>query len=380
MLNKIKFMSNKKPNKFWGFTLKEFRHIFRDRRTLLIIFGMPIAELLIFGYVITNEIKDANIAIYDKSGDYLSQKLTSKLGSSGYFIPSTFIYSENEIEPALRSGKAKLVVVYEQDFAKRFQKEGNAAIQVITDASEPNTASLLANYAWSIINSFASENGVKDKSLTPIDIRVRMLYNPDLKSVFMFVPGTMALILMLLTAMMTAISIAREKELGTMEILLVSPLKPSHIVLGKVLPYVGLAFTNALVILFLGYTVFGLPIKGSLALLLIVCFIFILLALSLGIMISTVSKTQQVAMFFSMIGLMLPTMLLSGFIFPVENMPIVLQWLSAIMPPRWFISAIKTIMIKGEGIAYVWKEMLIMIGMIIFFLVMSIKKFKVRLS
>jgi len=380
LLNKKKFMSNKKPNKFWGFTLKEFRHIFRDRRTLLIIFGMPIAELLIFGYVITNEIKDTNIAIYDKSGDYLSQKLTSKLGSSGYFIPSTFIYSENEIEPALRSGKANLVVVYEQDFAKRFLKEGNAAIQVITDASEPNTASLLANYAWSIINSFASENGVKDKSLTPIDIRVRMLYNPDLKSVFMFVPGTMALILMLLTAMMTAISIAREKELGTMEILLVSPLKPSHIVLGKVIPYVGLAFTNALVILFLGYTVFGLPIKGSLALLLLVCFIFILLALSLGIMISTVSKTQQVAMFFSMIGLMLPTMLLSGFIYPVENMPVVLQWLSSIMPPRWFISAIKTIMIKGEGIAYVWKEMLIMIGMIVFFLTLSIKKFKVRLS
>ena len=380
MLNKVKFMSNKKPNKFWGFTLKEFRHIFRDRRTLLIIFGMPIAELLIFGYVITNEIKDANIAIYDKSGDYLSQKLTSKLGSSGYFIPSTFIYSENEIEPTLRSGKAKLVVVYEQDFAKRFHKEGNAAIQVITDASEPNTASLLANYAWSIINSFASENGVKDKSLTPIDIRVRMLYNPDLKSVFMFVPGTMALILMLLTAMMTAISIAREKELGTMEILLVSPLKPSHIVIGKVLPYVGLAFTNALVILFLGYTVFGLPIKGSLTLLLLVCFVFILLALSLGIMISTVSKTQQVAMFFSMIGLMLPTMLLSGFIFPVENMPVILQWLSAIMPPRWFISAIKTIMIKGEGIAYVWKELLIMVGMIVLFLTLSIKKFKVRLS
>lgn len=341
---------------------------------------MPIAELLIFGYVITNEIKDADIAVYDKSGDYLSQKLTAKLGSSGYFIPSTYIYSDSDIEPALRSGRAKLVVVYEQNFAQKFLKEGKAAVQVITDASEPNTASLLANYAWSIINNFASENGVKELNKAPIDIRVRMLYNPELKSVFMFVPGTMALILMLLTAMMTAISIAKEKELGTMEVLLVSPLKPSHIVIGKVLPYVGLAFTNALVILFLGYTVFGLPVNGSLGLLLLVSFIFILLALSLGILISTVSKTQQIAMFFSMIGLMLPTMLLSGFIFPIENMPLVLQWLSAIMPPRWFISAIKTIMIKGEGIAYVWKEMLIMIGMIALFLTLSIKKFKVRLS
>ncbi len=373
-------MPNKKTNKFWGFAKKEFRHIFRDKRTLLIIFGMPIAELLIFGYVVTNEIKDANIAIFDKSGDYLSQKLTSKLGSSGYFIPTTFIHSETEIEPILRSGKAKMVLVYEANFAQKFYKEGKSSIQIITDASEPNTASLLSNYAWAIINSFAIENGSKEFSSSPIDIRVRMLYNPELKAVFMFVPGTMALILMLLTAMMTSISIAREKELGTMEILLVSPLKPSQIVIGKVLPYVGLAFTNALVILLLGYTVFSLPMRGSLLLLLLVNFIFIILALSLGILISTVSKTQQVAMFLSMIGLMLPTILLSGFIFPIENMPVILQWLSLIMPPRWFISALKTIMIKGEGILYVWKEILIMLGMIVFFLTFSIKKFKVRLS
>lgn len=380
-MNKLQIsMAKRKPNKFLGFAKKEFRHIFRDKRTLLIIFGMPIVQLLVFGYVVTNEIKDANIAIYDKSNDYLSQKLTSKLGSSGYFIPKTILHSEAEIEPVLRSGKAKMVVVYEPNFAKNFVKEGNASLQIITDASEPNTASLLANYAWAIINSFATENGTKEFAPSPIDIRVRMLYNPELKAVFMFVPGTMALILMLLTAMMTSISIAREKELGTMEILLVSPLKPSHIVLGKVLPYVGLAFTNALVILLLGYTVFGLPMMGSLALLLLVSFVFILLALSLGILISTVSNTQQVAMFLSMIGLMLPTILLSGFIFPIENMPKVLQWLSLIMPPRWFISALKTIMIKGEGIVYVWKEILIMLGMIIIFLTLSIKKFKVRLS
>jgi ABC-2 type transport system permease protein len=372
-------MKNSRPNKFWGFAKKEFRHIFRDKRTLLIIFGMPIAQLLIFGYVVTNEIKDAKIAIFDKSGDYLSQRLTAKMASSGYFIPTTYIYSESEVEPVLRSGKAKMVVVYEPNFAKNFFKNGNAALQIITDASEPNTASLLANYAWAIINSFATENSIREFSPSPIDIRVRMLYNPELKAVFMFVPGTMALILMLLTAMMTSISIAREKELGTMEVLLVSPLKPSHIVLGKVIPYVGLAFTNSLVILLLGYTVFNLPMRGSIILLFLVSFIFILLALSLGILISTVSKTQQIAMFLSMIGLMLPTILLSGFIFPIENMPIILQWLSLIMPPRWFISALKTIMIKGEGLLYVWKEISIMLGMIVFFLTLSIKKFKVRL-
>jgi len=369
-----------RQNKFWGFTRKEFRHIFRDKRTLLIFFGMPIVELLIFGFVITTEIKDANIAIYDRANDYLSQKLTAKLGSSGYFKPVEYITSPDEVEPALRSGRVKMVLVYEPRFAERFGREGKSAIQVITDASEPNTASIIANYAWAIVNDFAAENGMKGYTASPIDVRVRMLYNQDLKAVFMFVPGTMALILMLLTAMMTSISITREKELGTMEVLLVSPLKPSHIILGKVLPYVGLAFTNSIVILLVGYTVFDLPMRGSLLLLLFVCFLFILLALALGILISTVSKTQQVAMFMSMVGLMLPTILLSGFIFPIKNMPLILQWLSLVMPPRWFLSALKTIMIKGEGLAYVWTEILVMTGMITFFLTLSIKKFKVRLD
>jgi ABC-2 type transport system permease protein len=185
---------------------------------------------------------------------------------------------------------------------------------------------------------------------------------------------------MLITAMMTSISITREKELGTMEILLVSPLRPSQIIFGKVLPYISLAFFNTIVILLMGYTVFGLPLRGSLALLLLVCFIFILLALSLGILISTLSKTQAIAMFMSMFALMLPTILLSGFIFPIENMPKILQWLSLAMPPRWFLSALKTIMIKGEGFAFVWKELSVMLGMTALFLTISVKKFKVRLE
>jgi len=341
---------------------------------------MPILQLLIFGYVISNEIKDAKIGIYNPSGDYLSMELTTKLTSSGYFIPEMILNSQQEIEPALRSGKVRMVVAYQPDFAQKFFKEGISSVQLITDASDPNTATLLVNYATAIVNDFAVQKGISGQSTTPFDIRVRMLYNQDMKSVFMFVPGTMALILMLITAMMTSISIAREKELGTMEILLVSPLRPTQIILGKVLPYVGLAFTNSLVILLMGYTVFGLPMRGSLGLLIGVCFIFILLALSLGILISTAVKTQQIAMFISMVGLLLPTILLSGFIFPIENMPKILQWLSVIMPPRWFISAIKTIMLKGEGILFVWKEMLIMFSMSILFIVISIKKFKVRLE
>ncbi|PKP37012.1 MAG: multidrug ABC transporter permease [Bacteroidetes bacterium HGW-Bacteroidetes-15] len=367
-------------SRFVHFAKKEFLHIFRDIRTLIIIFGIPIVQLLMFGYVITNEIKDVKVGIYNPSGDYLSQELITMLTSSGYFIPEITISSEKDIEPALRSGKIKMVISISPQFAQKFYKDGITSIQLITDATEPNTASLLTNYASAIINEFANDKGIGSQSTLPFEVRVRMLFNQDLKAVFMFVPGTMALILMLITAMMTSISIAREKELGTMEVLLVSPLKPVQIILGKVFPYIGLAFANSIIILLLGYTVFGLPIRGSLILLLAVCFLFILLALSLGILISTVVKTQQIAMFFSMIALMLPTILLSGFVFPVESMPKVLQWFSVIIPPRWFISALKTIMLKGEGFALVWKEMLIMFSMSLFFILVSIKKFKERLE
>ena len=213
-----------------------------------------------------------------------------------------------------------------------------------------------------------------------IEPEVRMIYNEGMKGVYMFVPGTMALILMLVSAMMTSISIAREKELGTMEVLLVSPLNPAQIIVGKVIPYVLFAFINAITIILLGYFVFGMPLKGSIVLLLAESFLFISMALSLGILISTVSDNQQVAMFISVFALMLPTLLLSGFIFPIENMPVILQWISYAMPPKYFIIIIKNIMLKGTGFMYVWKETLILVGMMLFFIALSVKKFKIRLE
>ena len=196
----------------------------------------------------------------------------------------------------------------------------------------------------------------------------------------MFVPGIIAMILMLISAMMTSISITREKELGTMEVLLVTPLKPIQIILGKVTPYMVLSFADAVVIIIMGYYIFDVPVLGSLALLLGLNILFIFLALSLGILISTISDSQQVAMFMSAFGLMLPTILLSGFIFPIENMPKVLQWLSVLMPPRWFITAIRSVMLKGTGLAYIWKEVAILIGMTLFFILLSVRKFRVRLE
>ena len=363
-----------------AFLRKEFLHIFRDYRTMIILFGMPIAQLLIFGFVISNEITDANIAILDYSKDYQTQKIKEKIISSGYFILTDDLKHENEIDAILRAGKAKLVLVFEHDFARKLEKTGEAELQIIADASDPNSAEILSNYTRAIVSNYMLELNKGTTAKTIVFTEPRMQFNPGMKSVFMFVPGTMALILLLISAMMTSITIAREKEMGTMEVLLISPLRPSQIIIGKVIPYFLLSFINAIVILALGYFVFGLPMRGSLLLVVSESMLFILMSLSLGILISTVSKSQQVAMFISMFALLLPTMLLSGFIFPIENMPLALQYLSYLMPPRFFIVIIKNIMLKGTSFMFVWKETLIILGFTIVFLIISIRKFKQRLE
>lgn len=366
--------------RFLSFVKKEFQHIFRDVRSLVIIFGIPIAEILIFGFAINTDLKDAKIAILDKSHDATTQKIVNKFLSSDYFILDRYLQTETEIETVFKQGKVKEVLVFEPGFGEKFEKEGTADIQLILDASEPNTANLLNNYSTNIINDYIlKQNGQNGKNMRIIP-QIRMFYNPELKSVFMFVPGIMSVILLLISALMTSITITREKEFGTMEILLGSPLKPIQIVLGKVIPYLILSLVNVATILLLAYFVFGLPIAGSLTLLIAESILFIFLSLSLGILISTVSKTMQQAMLISMVALMLPSILLSGFIFPVENMPDVLYYFSFIMPPRWFIEILKSIMIKGTGFMYIWKETLILVGMTVVFIAISIKKFKIRLE
>jgi ABC-2 type transport system permease protein len=347
---------------------------------MVVLFGMPVIQVLLFGFALSTEVKNAPVAIIDHSNDQVTRAITSKLLSSGFFILSDQVPGEGHIEEVFRHGKVKEVIIFESDFASKLEKERQAGIQVIADASDPNTANLLVSYTSAIIGDYQQEY-LKGMSL-PVAVRTetQMMYNPALKSVFMFVPGVITILLMLITAMMTSISIARENEMGTMEILLVSPMRPMQIVMGKVLPYVLLAFTNALIILLISYFVLGMPVKGSLLLLLAESLLFIVMALSLGIFISTVSNSQQMAMMLSMFALMLPTILLSGFIFPIENMPLPLQILSNIMPPRWFIIIVKSIMIKGLGFQYIWKETLIIAGMAVFFIALSIKKFKIRLE
>ncbi len=371
--------------RFIAFVIKEFRHIYRDRRTMMILFGMPVIQVLLFGFVLTNEIKNAAIAVLDPSKDEASIRLTNKLVSSGYFRVERNLASADELEPAFRQGKIKLALVFPPGFGHRLDHESSAPLQLIGDASDPNTATTLINYANAIILDFQQERAAtrlqaSNLKLPVIRTETRMRYNPEQKAVFNFVPGVMTLILMLVSAMMTSITLAREKEMGTMEVLLVSPLQPIQIILGKTAPYLVLSFINAVIVVLLGVFVFGMPMRGSLLLLSAECFLYMFVSLSLGIFISTRADTQIAALFMSGLGLMMPTMLLSGFIFPRESMPWVLQKLGMIVPATWFNPIIKGIMIKGVGLESLWPNTLVLAFMALFFVAISMKNFKDRLA
>ncbi len=366
--------------RFIGFIKKEFYHIFRDRRSLFILFGMPIAQILLFGFAITNEINNVDIAILDHSKDATTKEIINKIAASKYFSINQFIEKESDIEVVFKKGKVKAVLNFEKDFSKNIIKENNASIQVITDATDPNTANTITNYVNAILQSYLKEQNKSVSQVYQIVPQTHMVYNPELKSVYMFVPGVMTIILMLVSAMMTSISITKEKELGTMEILLVSPLKPIQVIIGKVFPYIFLSIINAIVIIVLSIFIFKMPVQGSLFLLGMESVLFIITALALGILISTISATQQTAMMISLMGLMLPVILLSGFIFPITSMPLPLQVISNIIPAKWFIIIIKAIMLKGVGLQFVWKETLILFGMAVFFIGLSVKKYKIRLE
>jgi len=365
---------------FITFLKKEFAHVLRDRKTLLILFGMPIAQILIFGFALTNEVKNAKIVVVDYANDVSSQKLLRKLEASQYFEIEKTVLSAPEIENAFQAGVVKLALVIPSNFDANLAHDNHAQIQVIADASDPNTANTLTNYVSSIIVDYQQEltrsSGISYRILP----ETRMLYNPQLKGVYNFVPGVMALVLMLVCVMMTAVSIVREKELGTMEILLVSPFKPLMVVLSKAIPYLLLSLINVAIILLLSVFVLDLPIHGSLLLLFAESTLFIITCLTVGIFISVRTASQQVAMLISLMGMMLPTILFSGFMFPIENMPVALQIISNIVPAKWFYIIVKSIMIKGLGFAGIWKETLILAGITVFLLIVSLKTFKIRLA
>ena len=366
--------------RFIGFVKKEFLHIFRDLRTMIILFGIPLVQLILFGFVLTTEVKDAKIAILDNAKDEVSTAMIQKIESSGFFKIVPIDADPGSFESHFRKGSVKSIVQFEPEFGKKLVHNGTANIQIIADASDPNTATLITNYITAILNSFVGQELMPQSQTFGIQPEVRMLYNEELRGAYMFVPGIIAVILMLISAMMTSVTIAREKETGTMEILLSSPLKPVQIILGKVTPYLILSILNAGMILLLGNLIFDVPIRGSVALMMFEVVLYILVALSLGVLISTIAKDQMTAMMMSAFALMLPTMLLSGFIFPIKNMPYVLQLFSTIFPPRWFIEIIRAVMLKDVGILMIAKQTGILAFMTFAILTISVRKFKTRLE
>ena len=349
---------------FISFITKEAKHIVRDKRTMLILFGMPIVLMLLFGFAITTDVRNVRTVVVTSSQDHLTRQAVDRLAASEYFVITSTVATPREAELLIRRQKADMAVVFSPDFASR--REG---IQFIVDGADPNMAQQWTNYATGVIAN-------ADAAL----VNSKMLYNPQMKSAYNFVPAIMGMLLMLVCAMMTSISIVREKEKGTMEVLLVSPVKPLMIIVAKAVPYLVLAFAILTTILLMGRYVLGVPLQGSIVWIYLVSTIYILLALSLGLLISNIATSQLMALLLSAMVLLMPIVMLSGMLFPIESMPPVLQWISAIVPPRYYIEAMRKLMIMGVGIGEIVREVAILSGMTILLLAVSLLKFKTRLE
>lgn len=349
---------------FFSFVLKETKHITRDKRTMLMLFGMPIVMMLLFGFAVTNDVRNVRVVIVMSNADNATQQVADRLAASEYFTLTKVVATPTEAEKAIRDQKADMAIVFSQDFASR-----KSGYQLIVDGADPNMAQQWTTYANAVINN-----------TEPKAVNTKLLYNPQMKSTYNFVPAIMGTLLMLVCAMMTSISIVREKEKGTMEVLLVSPTKPLMIIVAKLVPYLVLAFTILSIILLMSSFVLGVPIKGSLFWIYVVSTIYILLALSLGILVSTIAETQLVALLISAMLLMMPVIMLSGMMFPIESMPKILQYISAIVPTRYYISAMRKLMIMGTGIEEIYFEVSILISMLIALMSLALAKFNKRLE
>lgn len=349
---------------FISFIIKEAKHIVRDKRTMLILFGMPIIMMLLFGYAVRNDVRNVRTVIVMSNTDYVTQQAVDRLSASEYFTITQVVATPVEAEQAIRDQKADLAIVFGKDYAS-----GHSDLQFIVDGADPNMAQQWTQYANAVITN--PNNGL---------VNTKLLYNPQMKSAYNFVPAIMGTLLMLVCAMMTSISIVREKERGTMEVLLVSPVRPILIVIAKVIPYLVLAFIILIVILLMANSLLGVPLQGSVFWIFLISTIYILLALSLGLLVSNIAKTQLVALLLSAMVLLMPIVMLSGMFFPIESMPKVLQYVSAIIPTRYYTSAMRKLMIMGVGVRQVMHEMMVLICMLVGLLGLSLAMFNKRLE
>ena len=355
---------DKNMKQFLSFVIKESKHILRDRRTMLILFGMPVMLMLLFGFAITTDVRNVRTVVVTSQMDHLTQQTVERLAQSEYFTITKAVATPKEAERLIRNQKADMAVVFGQDFASK-----KSGLQFIVDGSDPNMAQQWTNYAQQVIAN-------SQYSL----VNTKMLYNPQMRSAYNFVPAIMGMLLMLICAMMTSISIVREKEKGTMEVLLVSPVRPLMVVVAKAVPYLILAIGILITILLMARFVLGVPLAGSLFWIIAVSILYILLALSLGLLISNIAQTQLVALLLSAMVLLMPVVMLSGMLFPVESMPRILQWISAVVPPRYYIQAMRKLMIMGVGIGEVALEVVVLAVMTVLFLTIALKKFNTRLE
>ena len=371
-----------------GLLRKEWFHIRRDRRTAAVLIALPVVQVLLFGYAIRTDVDNVRLAVVDPAPDAQTISLRNRFAAAGVFRTVAVVPRIGDLDPLFESGAAQQAIVFYPGFSEDLGRGEPAKLLIVTDATEPNTGSLLQSYAQAVVNQWAggageasgaggaggASNGVR---IVP---QVRMRFNPTRESKNLFVPGLMAFVLTIISSMMTAISLTREKETGTMEALLVSPLRPWQIIVGKVTPYLAIGFVSVVLVIVEALLVFHVPLRGSIPLLLVEGALYILVSLSLGILISARTSSQRVAMMFALLGTMLPNILLSGFIFPLESMPSALRAISYVVPGRWFVTIARGIMLKGIGFEYVWRETLFLAAMATVLLVASVRSFNERLE
>lgn len=363
-------------NQFISFVIKETKHIVRDRRTMLILFGMPVVMMLIFGFAITTDVRNVKVTMVTAVMNPRIQQVVQRIDASEYFVVTHTVSNTQEAKQLLADHHADMAIVFSNDFAnERYSEQAN--VQFLVDYTDPNMAEQRISYIQQIImDELRSQQTAQQQVIA----NTKLLYNPQMKSAYNFVPGIMGMLLMLICAMMTSVSIVREKERGTMEVLLVSPVKPLYIMIAKTVPYFVLSIFILISILLISKFILAVPIEGSVITILAVSLLYIVLALALGMLISVVSQTQVVALLISGMLLIMPSTMLSGMIYPIESMPTVIQYISTIVPTRWYVSAIKKVMIMGVGVNMIYEELIIMLGMTLLFLGIALKKFKIRLS
>ncbi len=366
-------------NALRAFVVKELHHILRDRQTLTILLMMPLVQVILFGYALRSDVRDIRMVVVDPTPDHATLELQSRFISTNRFRIVATSQSPNTIEPLFRRGSADIALIFDPDFASHLKSAEPARLLVAIDASDPNTGTTYLNYTRAVIASYQAELTAQNRRVQ-IVTETRMRFNPTLESVNLFVPGLIALVLVLVSALMTAISLSREKERGTMEVLLVSPLKPQQIIVGKVLPYLVLAFANVLTALLAAWAVFHVPFRGSIALLLAESILYTLVSLALGVLVAAVTSSQRAAMLTALLGTMLPNTLLSGMIFPIASMPSWLVPLTYVVPARWFIVIARGIMLKGVGLTILWRETLILSAMALLLLAAAMRSFKPRME